>query len=96
MNRFLVNRYCSEVRNLSVTKNDLYKMIDKLNDADTTSAFDYLQYLVTRSMQAKNGTWAQLAQLPPDDDPFNEEERRQFAAPEDYISIKQAEDEYDI
>jgi len=80
---------------MSVTKGDLYKMIDKLSDADTTSAFDYLQYLVTRSIQTENGTWAQLAKLPPDNEPFNEEERRQLAAQDDYISIKQAEDMYE-
>ncbi len=81
---------------MSITKEDLYKIIEKLSDSDTASAFDYLHYLVTRSKLAKNKTWAQIAELPPDNEPLNDEELRQLAAPEDYISIEQAIEEYDI
>ncbi len=81
---------------MSITKDDLYKIIEKLSDSDTASAFDYLHYLLTRSKPAKNKTWAQITELSPDNEPLNDEELRQLAAPEDYISIDQATEEYDI
>jgi len=81
---------------LAVNKDALYTMIDRLSEADAASAYDYLQYLIERAKQKKPKTWAEIAQLAPDDDPLNEEELRQLTAPDDYISLEQAIEEYGI
>ena len=79
-----------------VTKRDLYKMIDRLSESDTASVFAYLQFLITRSALKRSKIWDEIAQLPTDEEPLNEEEFRQMAAPGDYISLKQVVKEYGI
>ncbi len=81
---------------MSVTKDDLYKIIDRLSESDTASAYDYLQYLIERKKQRKQRNWDDLSQLPPDEDPLNEEELRQLKASDDYIPLEKAIKEYGI
>lgn len=81
---------------MSITKDKLHKIIDRLSESDAASAYDYLQYLVERKKQRKNRTWAEIAQLTPDDEPLTEDELRQLNAPDDFISLKQAVEEYEI
>lgn len=81
---------------MSVTKRDLYKMVDLLNQSDAASAYDYLQYLIERAKQKNFKGWTEIAQLPPDNEPLNEEELRQLQAPDDYIPLEKAEKEYGI
>lgn len=85
-----------KVNTMAITKNDLYKMIDRLSESDTASAFDYLQFLIIRSDAKKNRSWGEIAKLPPDGEPLGEEEVRQLAAPDDYIPLEQAAEEYEI
>jgi hypothetical protein len=79
---------------MSITKDDLHQIIDRLSDSDTASAYDYLKYLVER--KRKNKTWAEIKQLPPDDIPLGKEELRQLEAPDDFITLEQAIEEYEI
>jgi len=81
---------------LSVTKDDLYKIIDHLSESDMASAYDYLQYLIERTKQRKQRNWADIAKLSPDDDPLNEEEMRQLNASDDYIPLEKTIKEYGI
>lgn len=85
-----------EVNAMAITKDDLYKMIDRLSESDAASAFDYLQFLITRSGAKKNRSWGEITKLPPDGEPLSEEELRQLAAPDDYISLARAAKEYGI
>jgi len=79
---------------MSITKDDLHQIIDRLSDSDTASAYDYLKYLVER--KRKNKTWAEIKQLPPDDISLGKEELRQLEAPDDFITLEQAIEEYEI
>ena len=79
---------------MSITKDDLHQIIDRLSDSDTASAYDYLKYLVEQ--KRKNKTWAEIKQLPPDDIPLGKEELRQLEAPDDFITLEQAIEEYEI
>lgn len=81
---------------MSITKDELHKIIDRLSESDAASAYDYLRYLVERKKQRKNKTWAEIAQLTPDDEPLTEDELRQLNGPDDFISLKQAVEEYEI
>jgi hypothetical protein len=88
------SRAILEVGIMSVTKDELHKIIDRLSDSDTRSAYDYLKYLVERKRKSK--TWAEIKQLLPDDEPLGKEELRQLEAPDDYITLEQAIEEYEI
>ncbi len=79
---------------MSITKDDLHQIIDRLSDSDTASAYDYLKYLVEQ--KRKNKTWAEIKQLPPDDISLGKEELRQLEAPDDFITLEQAIEEYEI
>ena len=69
-------------------------MIERLSEADRISAYDFLHFLLYRSK--KKLSWAEIDQLNPDADLLTQEEKRQLEAPEEYITIEQAKQDYDI
>ena len=77
---------------LAKNKEELYLLIDRLHEADTKSAYDYLLFLVNRPKR----TWEDIAKLTPDDEFLNEEELRQLNSPDEYVSLEEAIDEYGI
>lgn len=78
---------------MSVDKNELHKIVDQLSETDSTSAYDFMLYLISRK---KSRTWADIAKLPPDTEPLSEEEKRQLDAPEEYITLEEAKREYKL
>lgn len=81
---------------MAVNKKDLHALIDLLNDADTISAYDYLQYLINWPKRKRSPIWSDIAKLAPDEEPFSDEEQRQLGAPDDYITLEEATKEYGI
>lgn len=77
---------------LAKNREDLYLLVDRLHDADTKSAYDYLLYLINRPLRE----WEDFAKLTPDEEPFNEEELSQLNSSNDYISLEDAIKEYGI
>lgn len=73
-------------------KEDLYSLVDRLPEADTKSAYDYLLYLINRPLRE----WEDIAKLTPDDEPLNDEELRQLNSSNDYISLEDVIKEYGI
>ncbi|MBN2909642.1 hypothetical protein JQC72_08890 [Polycladomyces sp. WAk] len=59
---------------MSIEKEDLYRLVDRLAEQDKKSAYDFLRYLIDRH---KN-PYYHIDQLEPDDVPFNQEEQEQF------------------
>ncbi|NLB19136.1 MAG: hypothetical protein GX825_10535 [Syntrophomonadaceae bacterium] len=80
---------------MSITKDDLHKIIDQLSEKDRTSAYDYLLYLASRAKR-KPLTWEEIAKLPPDTEPLSEEEKRQLDAPGEYVALDEIRHEYEV
>ena len=81
---------------MAISKDRLYEMVDRLNEEDIVSAYDYLQYLFERKKQDKALTWAEIDELEPDNEPLTDEEKRQLESPREYITLEQAKHEYEI
>jgi hypothetical protein len=80
---------------MSITKDDLHKIIDQLSEKDRASAYDYLLYLASRTKR-KPLTWEEIAKLPPDTEPLSEEEKRQLDAPGEYVALDEIRHEYEV
>jgi hypothetical protein len=80
---------------MSITKDDLHRIIDQLSEKDRASAYDYLLFLVSRTKR-KPLTWEEIAKLPPDTEPLSEEEKRQLDAPREYVALGEIKREYEI
>jgi hypothetical protein len=70
---------------LSIEKNDLYKLVDRLREQDKKSAYDFLRYLIDR----QKDPYYEINQREPDDVPMNEEELEQFRD-EEFVSWEEA------
>lgn len=64
---------------MSIEKDDLYKLVDRLGEQDKKSAYDFLRYLIDR----QQNPYHHIDRLEPDDVPFNQEEREQFDSDDD-------------
>ncbi|GGA38390.1 hypothetical protein GCM10007416_09120 [Kroppenstedtia guangzhouensis] len=59
---------------MSIEKDDLHKLVDRLREQDKKSAYDFLRYLIDR----QKDPYYEINQREPDDVPMNEEELEQF------------------
>lgn len=80
---------------MAIRKEDLYKMIDGLNNADKKAAFDFMQFLIERSKK-KPVHWQAIDELNPDDEPLTEEEKQQLQSGDGYISGEDAKREFGL
>ncbi|MCI0184958.1 hypothetical protein [Sulfoacidibacillus ferrooxidans] len=78
-----------------VRKDDLYNLIERLQEPDQKTAFDFLQYLVERSNK-KPLSWEEIDRLKPDDEPLSEEELRQLNSDAGYVSGEAAKREFGL
>jgi hypothetical protein len=70
---------------LSIEKEDLYRLVDRLSEQDKKSAYDFLRYLIDR----QQNPYYHIDQLEPDDVPFNQEEQEQFdSEDEETVSLE--------
>ncbi|BCU80821.1 hypothetical protein JIR001_06040 [Polycladomyces abyssicola] len=58
---------------MAITKEDLYKLIDQLNEAKIPFAYDFLKYLIQQDNPFKV-----YENMPADPLPMNDEEREQW------------------
>ena len=61
---------------MSITKEELHKMIEHLNDDDRASAYEFLYFLLSRTNRRLS--WEEIDKLPPDTEPLSKEEKRQI------------------
>lgn len=73
-------------------KEDLYKLIDHLNERDQNTAYDFLRYLIDRS-ENKMG-WDEISRLEPDNEPLSDEEPIQLKASTEFVSGEEAKREF--
>lgn len=78
-----------------VRKDDLYSLIERLQEPDQKTAFDFLQYLIERS-ERKPLSWEEIDRQEPDDEPLTEEELRQLKSDGGYVSGEDAKREFGL
>lgn len=70
---------------MGVRKDDLHRLIERLQEPDQKTAFDFLQYLIERS-ERKLRSWEDIDKQEPDSEPLTEEELRQLKSDAGYVS----------
>ncbi|MGG6313645.1 hypothetical protein [Paenibacillus macerans] len=80
---------------MTVRKEDLYNLIDRLREKDQNTAFDFLQYLIDRS-ENKGLDWGDIDRLEPDNEPFSKDEAEQLKNSSEFLSGEDAKNEFGL
>lgn len=78
-----------------VQKDDIHNLVERLQEHDQRTAFDFLQYLIDRSEKKPVG-WGEIDQAEPDDEPLTEEELRQLNSDAGYVTGEEAKREFEL
>ena len=78
-----------------VSKDDLHNLIERLQEPDQKTVFDFLQFLIERS-ERKLLSWEEIDRQEPDDEPLSEEELRQLKSDAGYVSGEDAKREFGL
>lgn len=79
---------------MSVKKEDIYYLVEQLNENDQKTAYDFLDYLINRSH--KSAFWDMFDKNNPDDDPLSEEEIKQLKSTSGYVTWEEGKREFQI
>jgi len=66
-------------------KEDIHILVERLQEHDQKTVFDFLQYLIERSEKKPTG-WAEIDKAKPDDEPLTMEEHRQLNSDAGYVT----------
>ncbi|WP_066367164.1 XRE family transcriptional regulator [Neobacillus fumarioli] len=80
---------------MAIRKEELYRLIDRLDQQDQKAAFDFLEFLVQRSKKKSKG-WERIDMDVPDDEPLSEEELEQLNSKEGYVSGEDVKREFGL
>ncbi|MCT2536722.1 hypothetical protein NC661_14190 [Aquibacillus koreensis] len=81
---------------MAVRKEDLYKMVESLNDEDKKAAYDFMEFLIERSKNKKPESWQKIDELKSDNDPLTEEELEQLESKDGYNSGEDTKREFGL
>ncbi|MGM7634992.1 hypothetical protein [Bacillus sp. Hm123] len=70
---------------MAISKEELYRLIDRLDQQDEKAAFDFLEFLVQRSKKQMTG-WEKIDMADQDHEPLSREELEQLNSEEGYVS----------
>ena len=70
---------------MAICREELYRLIDRLDREDEKAAFDFLEFLVQRSKK-KPQDWKKIDKAEPDHDPLSSQELEQLNSEEGYVS----------
>ncbi|EMA6342977.1 hypothetical protein ACH0R4_RS05965 [Bacillus cytotoxicus] len=80
---------------MAIRKEELYRLIDRLDQQDKKAAFDFLEFLVQRSKK-KPKAWEQIDMADPDHEPLSKQELEQLDSEEGYVSGEDAKNEFGL
>lgn len=80
---------------MSIRKDELYRLIDRLDQQDEKAAFDFLEFLVQRSIK-KPEAWEKIDKAEPDHEPLSKQELEQLNSEEGYVSGEDAKIEFGL
>lgn len=75
---------------MSILKENLYSMIDALNDEQRSSVYDFAQYLIDRQIKDFRN---EIDSKEPDNNPLTDEEKEQINDGDEFISMEEAKRE---
>lgn len=78
---------------MSVSKDHIWQIFERLPETAQQSAYDYLQYLSIKHNQLD---WDEIKQLAPDEVPLSEEEQRQLNSDSGFMSWEEAMNELNL
>ncbi|MBG9794831.1 XRE family transcriptional regulator [Paenibacillus dendritiformis] len=80
---------------MTIRKEDLYNLVDRLQEQDQNTAFDFLQFLIDRS-EKKGLEWKDIDCLEPDNEPLSKEEAEQLKSASGFLSGEDAKNEFGL
>lgn len=80
---------------MAIRKEELYRMIDRLDQQDKKAAFDFLEFLVQRSKR-KPADWEKIDRAEPDEEPLSKLELEQLKSEEGYVSGEDGKREFGL
>ncbi|OLR27598.1 hypothetical protein [Bacillus cereus] len=80
---------------MAIRKNELYQLIDRLDQQNENAAFDFLEFLVQRSKK-KSNDWKKIDMADLDYEPLSTQEIEQLNSEEGYVSGKDAKREFGL
>ncbi|MFD3449508.1 hypothetical protein ACFDTO_33555 [Microbacteriaceae bacterium 4G12] len=80
---------------MAIRKEELHRLIDNLDQQDTKTAFDFLEFLVKRSKK-KPEYWEQVDKEESDHNPLSKEELEQLNSEEGYVSGEEGKREFGL
>lgn len=79
---------------MAIEKEELIRLIDKLQKNDQKTVCDFIQFLVKRS--EKPTFWEGIDSTDPDDEPLTKEELQQLNSKEGYLKGEEAKREFGL
>lgn len=80
---------------MAIRKEELYRLVDRLDRQDEKAAFDFLEFLVQRSKKKPEG-WEKIDKAEPDHEPLSKQELEQLNSNEGYISGEDAKRKFGL
>lgn len=80
---------------MTVYKEALYRLVDRLNEQDEKAAIDFLEFLIQRSKN-KPESWEMIDTSEPDHDPLCTDEWEQLNSDEEYVSGEDGKREFGL
>lgn len=81
---------------MAIRKEDLFKLVESLNNEDKKVAFDFMEFLIERSNKQKPESWKRIDELDSDREPLTKEESQQLEDEEGYVLGEDAKREYGL
>ena len=76
-----------------VRKEDIHSLVERLQEQDQRTAFDFLEYLIKRADRAG---WSKIDKAKPDDEPLTKEELCQLNSDAGYVTGEEAKREFGL
>lgn len=80
---------------MAIRKEELYRLVDRLDQKDQKAAFDFLEFLVQRSKK-KPKDWENIDMADPDHEPLSKQELDQLNSKEGYVLGEDAKREFGL
>lgn len=80
---------------MAIRKEELYRLVDRLDKQDQKAAFDFLDFLVERSRK-KPDAWEKFDKVEPDNEPLSKQELEQLNSEEGYVSGEDGKREFGL
>jgi hypothetical protein len=80
---------------MAINKEELYRLVDRLDKQDQKAAFDFLEFLVQRSKK-KPKNWEGIDMADPDHEPLSKQELEQLNSKEGYVTGEEAKGEFGL